>query len=188
MDKMASRSRPAVPRETMRSIPLDLESTDEPGFKRLIAYWRGKRRDGRLPARRDIVPVDLKPILAQLLLVDVEREPLDFRYRLAGTSSYDIFGFDLTGKRVRDIEPREWAETVWESLATVVRTGQPQYVRLDFEMPDGRGRSYRVLRLPLADDGRTVDCILLMSDFGLRPREFRAHLDAVYGTAKDKKD
>jgi hypothetical protein len=165
----------------MRSVPLALDGADEPSFKRLIAYWQGKHRDGKLPARRDIEPADLKPILAQMLLIDVLREPLDFRYRLAGTLSYDIFGYDLTGKRVRDIEPAEWAEAVWQSMETIVRTRQPQFVRLDFETQEGNRRSYRVVRLPLADDGETVDCIVLMSDFGLDPREFRAHLDAVYG-------
>lgn len=165
----------------MRSVPLALDGADEPGFRQLIAYWQGKHHDGRLPARRDIEPADLKPILAQLLLVDVLRDPLDFRYRLAGTLSYDIFGYDLTGKRVRDVKPAEWAEMVWTSLERIVRTREPQYVRLDFETPEGNRRSYRVVRLPLADDGETVDCIVLMSDFGLDPREFRAHLDAVYG-------
>lgn len=169
----------------MRSVPLALDGADEPSFKQLIAYWQRKHRGTKLPARRDIDPAELKPILAQLLLIDVLREPLDFRYRLAGTLSYDIFGYDLTGKRVRDIEPAEWAEMVWRSLEAIVSTREPQYVRLDFETPEGNRRSYRVVRLPLADDGETVDCIVLMSDFGLEPREFRAHLDAVYGTGKD---
>ncbi len=178
---MAHRSRSSGSREVIRSVPLTLDGADEPGFKRLIAYWRSKHRGDKLPARRDIEPADLKPILAQMLLVDVLREPLDFRYRLAGTLSYDIFGYDLTGKRVREVEPAEWAQAVWESLATIVRTRDPQYVRLDFETPEGNRRSYRVLRLPLAEDGETVDCIMLLSDFGLDAHEFRAHLDAVYG-------
>jgi len=172
----------------MRSVPLALDNAEEAGFKRLIDYWRSKHRGGKLPARRDIEPADLKPILAQLLLIEVLREPLDFRYRLAGTLSYDIFGYDLTGRRVRDIEPAAWSEMVWQSLATIVQSGEPHFVRLDFETPEGNRRSYRVVRLPLADDGQTVDCILLISDFGLQAAEFRAHLDAVYGSDKDKKD
>jgi hypothetical protein len=30
----------------------------------------------------------------------------------------------------------------------------------------------------------TVDCIVVMGDFGLHPREFRADLDAAYGDEK----
>jgi len=168
----------------VRSVPLDLAGTDEAGFRLLIDYWQGKRRDGRLPGRTAIEPAELKRVLPQLLLIDVEREPLDFRYRLAGTLTYDIFGFDLTGKRVRDIPPPNWGETVWRSLATLVETRQPQYVRLDFTTEEGNVRSYRVLRLPLAEDGVTVDCVLVMGDYGLHPREFRADLDAAFGGKK----
>lgn len=180
---MATPSDPPAPRP-VRSVPLDLASTEEPSFRFLIDYWQGKHRDGKLPGRSAIDPHELKPVLPQLLLIDVEREPLDFRYRLAGTSTYDIFGFDLTGKRVRDIPPPNWGETVWRSLAAMVESGKPQYVRLDFTTAEGNVRSYRVLRLPLAEDGVTVDCVLVMGDLGLNPREARADLAAAFGGTK----
>ncbi len=174
---------PVSPRAArpVRSVPLDLASTDQRSFRFLIDYWQSKHRDGKLPGRNAINPAELKRVLPQLLLIDVQREPLDFRYRLAGTLTYDIFGFDLTGRRVRDIPPAEWGETVWRSMAELVETRKPQYVRLDFTTTEGNVRSYRVLRLPLAEDGETVDCVLVMGDFGLHPREFRADLDAAFG-------
>jgi hypothetical protein len=179
---MAGQNAPQAPRRAVRSVPLDLASADELNFRFLIEYWQGKHAGGRLPGRTAIDPLELKRVLPHLLLIDVEREPLDFRYRLAGTLTYDIFGFDLTGRRVRDIPPPEWGETVWRSLAEMVETRAPQYVRLDFTTAEGNIRSYRVLRLPLAEDGVNVDCLLVMGDFGLHPREFRADLDAAFGT------
>lgn len=179
---MAEQSAPKAPRYPVRSVPLDLAGADDPNFRFLFEYWQRKRSGDKLPGRKTIDPVELKRVLPHLLLIDVEREPLDFRYRLAGTLTYDIFGFDLTGHRVRDIAPPEWGEIVWKSLATLVETRAPQYVRLDFTTTQGNVRSYRVLRLPLAEDGVTIDCILLMGDFGLHPREFRADIDAAYGT------
>jgi hypothetical protein len=178
---MVEQSASKAPRYPVRSVPLDLASADDKNFHFLIEYWQRKHVGGRLPGRSLIDPAELKPVLAQILLVDVEREPLDFRYRLAGTLTYDIFGFDLTGRRVRDIPPPDWGEMVWQSMAEVVRTRAPQYVRLDFTTTEGNVRSYRVLRLPLAEDGQTVDCLLLMGDFALHPREFRADIDAAYG-------
>ncbi len=178
---MANQSAPKAPRRPVRSVPLDLASTDDRNFRFLIDYWQRKRAGDRLPGRTAIDPAEMKRVLPQLLLIDVERDPLDFRYRLAGTLTYDIFGFDLTGRRVRDIPPPDWGETVWQSLAVIVETRLPQYVRLDFTTAEGNLRSYRVLRLPLAEDGTTVDCILVMGDYGLHPREFRADLDAAFG-------
>ena len=153
---------PAIP---FRSTPLSLDAFDDRGSQLLYAYWQRKLNGRCMPARSDIEPLDLKPVLSQLLLLDVQREPLDFRFRLAGTRTYDIFGVDLTGHSLRDIEPRAFSEGIWTSLAALVRTGQPQHEHLQFTTKDGYARSYRVLRLPLGADGATVDRVLVLTTF-----------------------
>lgn len=170
---MAPRSPPPGEEPTIpfRSTALAFDSLDQPGSKLLYSYWDSKRRGRRMPARSDIDPLDLKLVLPQLLLLDVQPSPLDFRYRVAGTRTYDIFGFDLTGRSVRDLGPRPVSEGLWASLAALARDGLPQYVRLEFTTASGLARSYRVLRLPLGDDGNTVDRVLAMTNFerGRRP-------------------
>lgn len=150
---------------SFRSTPLSLDKIDEPGSQLLYGYWQRKLNGRRMPARSDIEPLDLKPVLPQLVLLDVQASPLDFRYRLAGTRTYDIFGFDLTGRSVRDLEPRPFSEGLWASLADLVGNGQPQHAHLQFTTKDGYARSYRVLRLPLGVDGVTVDRILVLTTF-----------------------
>lgn len=150
---------------SFRSTPLPLDKIDEAGPQLLYTYWQRKLNGRRMPARPDIEPLDLKPVLPQLVLLDVQSAPLDFRYRLAGTRTYDIFGFDLTGRSVRDLEPRALSEGLWASLAALVRDGQPQHEHLQFTTGDGYARSYRVLRLPLGADGATVDRILVLTTF-----------------------
>jgi len=147
----------AVP---FRSTPLPLDSLGDPGPKALYAYWQRKLAGRRMPARSDIDPLDLKTVLPTLVLLDVQRDPLDFRYRVAGTRTYDIFGYDLTGRSVRELEPRV-AAGIWASLEAITRDGLPQHAHLEFATTDGYARSYRVLRLPLGDDGVTVDRILV---------------------------
>ena len=83
-----------------------------------------------------------------------------------------------------DIPPAEWGETVWQSLAELIVSRKPQYVRLDFTTAAGNVRSYRVLRSPPAEDGVTVDCVLVMGDLGLHPREARADIAAAFGGKK----
>ena len=152
----------AVP---FRSTPLPLEAIDQGGPKLLYGYWQRKLQGRRMPARSDIDPLDLKSVLPNLILLDVQPKPLDFRYRVAGTRTYDIFGFDLTGRSVRDIGPSPVADGVWASLEALTRDGYPQHVHLEFATPKGYARSYRVLRLPLGDDGVTVDRVLVLSGF-----------------------
>ncbi len=150
----------AVP---FRSTPLPLATLDRADAKFVYDYWSRKRGDRRMPARADIDPLEIKSVLPQVVLIDVQRQPLDFRFRLAGTRSYDIFGFDLTGRSVREIEPRDWSEGIWKSFSELARTGEPQHVRLDFCTTEGYARSFSVLRLPLGDDGITVDRILALN-------------------------
>ena len=53
-------------------------------LKALLAYWRQKKGDRRAPTRADIDPAEIKRLLPYVGLVDVERSPLRFRYRLVG--------------------------------------------------------------------------------------------------------
>ncbi len=153
---------PTVP---FRSTPLPLDQIGDPAPKALYAYWQRKLEGRRMPARSDIEPFDLKVVLPQLILLDVQRDPLDFRYRVAGTRTYDIFGCDLTGRSVRQLAPPALSGAIWASLEAMTRDGLPQHAHLEFATADGYARSYRVLRLPLGDDGATVDRILVATGF-----------------------
>jgi hypothetical protein len=152
----------AVP---VRSTPLLIESISDPGPKTLYGYWQRKLAGRRMPARSDIDPLDLKSILPNLILLDVRMNPLDFRFRVAGTRTYDIFGVDLTGQSVRDLAPPSLSDAIWASLEAMTRDGLPQHVHLEFATANGYARSYRVLRLPLGDDGATVDRILVATGY-----------------------
>jgi hypothetical protein len=57
--------------------------------EQLFAYWASRRQGAKLPSRRDLHPGDIKRLLPTLSLIDVVRDPLDFRVRLAGTGLYD---------------------------------------------------------------------------------------------------
>lgn len=147
-----------------RSTVLALSDIRDPGTRYLLEYWERKRAGRRMPARADVDPVELKSVLGRLLIIEVMRQPLDFRYRLAGTKTFDIFGHDLTGLSVRDIQPPEWSQAIWSSLTALVETGEPQYVELQFETVARNVRIYRVLRLPLGANGQDVDQILLLQE------------------------
>src|SRR5258708_6705187 len=116
----------------VRSSPLSFDALNPGGPKLLHDYWTEKRGLRRMPARGDVDPLELKAVLPHILLIDVARTPLDFRFRLAGTRTYHIFGVDLTGRSVREVEPPALATIVWDSLSELAATGVPQYVQLEF--------------------------------------------------------
>jgi hypothetical protein len=129
---------------------------------RLYDYWRARCREGRLPARADIDPLDVPYMLGSLVLFDVLRDPLRFRYRLIGSKLIGARhrGPDITGKLIDDHPDVEFRKQASANLARVATSGRPLAIRRDAVL-DGRVRRNDTLCLPLASDGRTVDVILV---------------------------
>jgi hypothetical protein len=74
------------------------------------------------------------------------------------------FGYDPTGKWLSEIPEPAYRQHVQAAYDEVVRRRMPLVERLDM-MIDERTHDYEILRLPLGNDGETVDMILLAADF-----------------------
>lgn len=127
----------------------------------LFAYWASRREQGRLPGRAHLDPNDFKRHLPTISLIDVLRgPPRDYRLRLAGTGLYNVYGGEITGKRLGEVYAPT-AETYWRAeLDKVVDERRPA---AGFHSLNWRGSSHLSilwLRLPLAGDGFRVDMIL----------------------------
>lgn len=152
------------------NIPLDGIDADPELFGRAKAYWDRIRGDRWAPRRDDINPAEIASVLRHFLMVDVIRPGPRYRYRLAGTGSADIHGFELTGHFIDELQPPEFAMQLQAQLNIVVESRKLQFVRLSFINREGYSRDYRVLRLPLSNDGEQVDIIIMVADF-LRLKE-----------------
>lgn len=128
--------------------------------RRLFDYWRSIHPGGGgLPGRQHVEPMDLAEILRWLWLVDVQREPLRFRYRLIGTAHVKAMGRDITGL---------WTDEAFGGFHEkagyafrAVAGGEVRYCRRVPEFPIGREYAHiESLLLPLARDGLTVDMML----------------------------
>lgn len=152
-------------------IELVPDALDAAFFRPMLRYWE-QRRHGRVaPNRRDIDPLDLPlSILPHILLIDVERDPLDFRYRLSGTAADTIHGQSLKGVRALDLQPESFARTLHGDLVRMADDLAVQFAQLSFTNKGGKTRRYRVLRLPLCDDDGQLQMILAVADHGANTR------------------
>ena len=80
---------------------------ERPELVAMLALWRDRCRDGRLPARADFEPRDFAGHLGWIVLADVEQQPLRFRYRLIGTQVTAMAGRDMSGRYLDEIYPPE---------------------------------------------------------------------------------
>ncbi|WP_193371218.1 PAS domain-containing protein [Pelagibius marinus] len=133
----------------------------------LHGYWRSRCRGQPFPARADIDPVDIPALLEHLVLLDVLRDPLDFRYRLVGGHVVAHSRRNVQGQTVRSLMadggPRaqalqEKALIVGEALAT---SQAPLFIDLSYGAPDGRSRKrLQGLLLPLGEPGKAINMVL----------------------------
>lgn len=132
-------------------------------LQRMYAYWHGKCREGRLPRRPDIDPLEFPWALGLVCLLDVHRNPLTFRYRLDGTTIAERHGADFTGRTTDEVRPDFYAAMLRKHFSEVAETRRPTLYRIGIRY-GGQARTYLRLALPLASDGKTVDMILTVSD------------------------
>jgi hypothetical protein len=168
---------PTVPEVRFRRLRLD--TLESPEFRFLLDMWNRKRGKRQAPGRADFDPLEMRPILSRLILIDVVRDPPDFRYRLAGTDTFFIHGEELTGRSVLSIVPSKQGQLVWNDLCDLIETWEPQYVQLEFDNRDGHPRNYRVLRLPLSTEGSQVDVVMVLQDFGAKADDLRTFYAAL---------
>ena len=149
----------AIPPADQDGPPSEFES---PVVRDGYAYWRSKMIGDRLPRRSDIDPVEIVRLMPNALLIDVRREPeLDFRYRLIGTTVAENLYKDHTGSWFSEIEHQKAPSQIWQNCCRAVETGQALLPGTPYVGPrQGLTRVEDVI-LPLADDGHTVDCLLV---------------------------
>lgn len=142
----------------------DLKLTS-PLQQRAHAYWQSKLSGRRMPSRKDLEPTEIPELLANIVLVDVSHDPLDFRYRLIGTAIVERIAFDYTGKRFAEIDHQQSGSKVWETAARICEERAPLISDIPYVGPDQWVRGYRDLYLPLSDDGDQVNMIVGIVEF-----------------------
>jgi|SRR4051794_11536253 hypothetical protein len=125
-----------------------------------LNYWESKLNGRRMPARRDFEPVfEIPHLLPWVILVDVLREPLDFRYRVIGTGIAVRAHRDHTGCRFSELSRIGPGSVVWEDRLAVVETRAPKMTTPVYIGRDKLVRSVSGIHLPVSDDGETVNMI-----------------------------
>src|SRR3546814_3673730 len=98
----------------------DCELQDQ-RLRRLHAYWRKRHVDGRPPSRAALDPLDFRYAIGLVTLVDVERDPLRFRFRLVASPVNRPLGYELTGRSldaVPERDMRSYLDSAYVRLAT----------------------------------------------------------------------
>lgn len=158
----------------MNTPDLNLASAT-PLLRQAYEYWNAKRGARAMPARVDIDPIEMLPLLPYLVLMDVLRDakpgwPLDFRYRLLGTHVDSMMNARYTGRCMSDLPHQQPDSRLWISLETVTTAREPRINRVPYVGPHKDFMSVVDLVMPLSSDGMTIDMLFCIVDFVARPQ------------------
>lgn len=151
----------ALPTGECHAAPENLTSTvNQAAFE----YWQRIRGSRPMPSRSDFNPADVVSLLPHLLLVDVQWDPLDFRYRLIGTFIVEMSA-DNTGRWISQIPHQAQPSRTWSACELVATTGRPICADIPYVGKLKDIRRLEDVMMPFSDDGARVNMLFISADF-----------------------
>jgi len=148
--------------ESVSRLGLPVESDRR--IRQLAIYWDGLRPDGSLPGRQHFDPTNFPSFLANIWLIDVQREPMRFRFRLVGTRVAEFLGRDPTGLWIDEAYPSFPGSAIEDDFVACASAGEPRWRRGPPFMEAGKDYAQvERIALPLATNGHDTDMILCLS-------------------------
>jgi hypothetical protein len=129
----------------------------------LVFYWERKRQGRLAPRRADLDPAEIPSHLPYFYIVDAIDDGADFLVRLAGTQIAASLPRNPTRKLLSEIlgDVPDALEVALQLLRTVLEEKRPGYSRGEvFWLRERSYRWFAAVRLPLSEDGATVNRIM----------------------------
>ena len=137
-----------------------LEHVQDARLRLLLKHWRSAAREGGIPLRRAIDPIQVFPVLPIIWICDYLPESDDFRYRLSGEQINEVFCANLAGRRLSDLIDADEYPVVHDAFLSIVREGVVRHKAGPLYTCQHRLTRGERLMLPLSEDGRRVTAIL----------------------------
>lgn len=118
-----------------------------------LPIWTGSKFLMELPSH----------LLAFTLISDVEANPLDFKYRYWGSKHTEIYGYDLTGQSCNSIQPKNFAEIIFNAHKETANRMIPILYSGVTTSKSNLTMNEFMLRMPMSIDGKTTSMIISIS-------------------------
>ncbi|HTZ77497.1 MAG TPA: PAS domain-containing protein [Stellaceae bacterium] len=148
----------------INQVRLPLTALDVPHMMAALARWQAAAVGRRMPSEALASPFDLDAALGYLGIIDVLRNPSDFKFRYFGKKMAAAQGEDYTGRRFSELEPSVYGSVVRRGYDEVCRERTPVLHHIRF-LDQARARNYFRLLLPLSEGGVEVDVIWAVTHY-----------------------
>jgi hypothetical protein len=143
------------------SKPLDAISTEDDWLGKLLSFWGSTRKGRRLPSTESLDPLELLNIARGRahIVETLSSNPNGYRFRLWG--AVNSYGGGYANRALGEMPQGLMREDALEDYRRVVASGTPAYHLINI-VENELSYSYSRLLLPLAQDGRRVDRLIVL--------------------------
>jgi hypothetical protein len=144
-----------------------LRDLRDPMVLEVLNYWYARRGIRKMPAPRDIDPIDFARHMPHLMMLQVDHDPFKLTYRLIGEEVAHSHGANFRGRSVLDIDEQiphlgTMLHELYKAVATLCR---PIGVGGTMEF-GGRGHmTFEAAYMPLSVEGERTDRIFTVTSY-----------------------
>ena len=81
-----------------------LDAIESPIVRQGVEYWRALKGERSYPARSDMKPREMAPLLRNIVLLRLIDGGADYEYRIVGDAHVISHGFSMQGLKVSDVD------------------------------------------------------------------------------------
>jgi hypothetical protein len=155
------------PSAAPRSLAELAAVTDNSLLLRFFEQWLALAGDGAFPPGDAFEPEGPAFARGHVVMVDLVGTPPRFRFRHVGDKLVPFAGIDMTGKWVDELPNPEHRRSTLEGYRWVAENARPAYASSARER-NRKPYFYEAIRLPLSQDGHTVDRLVTCTSYALR--------------------
>ena len=121
--------------------------------KKIFTYWNNLRGSRMAPDRCEIEPSDIRDILGDTFILEIDMQYRSISFRLAGTRLCNAHGRELKGVGFMVLWDEVDNQKVLETVRQVYETSSPQVMSYIAESEGKKFVEFEMLLLPLENSG-----------------------------------
>ena len=142
--------------------PVSFEAIEADALQQVLAYWREMRMGAEMPLMKNLDPVKMGRWLSHITIIEVQRDPLAFVYRLTGEKLETAHGAGIKGTDVRAVNDAApgMGDTLHLMYKKMLEYRKPAALRGDLVMENPGLKGIELLILPVSLEGENVDRLM----------------------------